>query len=227
MARIRQTATIGVAALALVAVAAPPASAVTTTVRKGSATADPYAGNVRATLLGNASVSTSIGNGTCNQSVMNGSIQSNGSALSISSATFNTNGGPCTGTASATITAQNTPWTGGSVTWDPAHTGGRDAGVTIANFKIRAVVDIFGGITCYFGGNLTANGFNGDNPARPVTSNSQAQVGVSNATVNRQSGGSFLCPSTATVNATYQLLGESAPGSGSFTQSLYVTGTNP
>ncbi|KAB2345576.1 hypothetical protein [Actinomadura rudentiformis] len=227
MARIRQTVTVGITALAVVAVAAPPASAVTTTIRKGSATADAYSGNVRASLLGEATVTTSIGSGSCNQSTMTGSINSNGSNLSISGVTFNTNGGPCTGSVSSTITPENLPWSGGNVTWDAAHTGGRDATVLISNFRIKAVVDLLGGITCYFGGNLTANGFNGDNPSRPVATNNQAQVGVTNATVNRLSGGNFFCPSTATVNATYQLLGETTPGSGTYDQSLYVTGTNP
>ncbi|MFG1999669.1 hypothetical protein ACGFNU_11030 [Spirillospora sp. NPDC048911] len=227
MARIRHTVTVGITALAVVAVAAPPASAVTTTVRKGSATADAYTGNVRASLLGEATVTTSIGSGSCNQSTMTGSIGTGGANLSISSVSFNTNGGPCSGSVSSTITPQNLPWTGGNVTWDSAHTGGRDATVLISNFKIKAVVDLLGGITCYFGGNLTANGFNGDNPSRPVTSNDQAQVGVKDAVVNRQSGGNFFCPSTATVNATYQLQGETTPGSGTYDQPLYVTGTNP
>ncbi|MEU5878553.1 hypothetical protein [Spirillospora sp. NPDC047279] len=228
MAHIRQAVTVGIAAMAVVAVAAPPASAVTTTIRKGSAAADAYSGAVRASLLGTASVSTSIGSGSCSESTMTGSIQANGSGLTINSASFSgAGGGPCTGTTSSTITTENLPWTGGNVTWDPAHASGRDAGVTISNFRVKAVVNIFGGITCYFGGNLTANGFNGDNASRPVASNSQAQVGVTNAVVNRQSGGSFLCPSTATVNATYQLLGETVAGSGTYDQSLYVTGTNP
>ena len=109
-------------------------------------------------------------------------------------------------------------------THDPAHTNGRDATITIANFKVRAVVDLFGGIGCNFGGTLTADGFNGDNPARPETGSGEAQVGVNNATVNRQSGSHFLCPSTAKVTATYALQGESEAGSGTFDQSLYVTG---
>lgn len=222
MARIRQTAIIGTAALAVLAAGIAPASAAasTTTIRKGSATAAAYSGNVQASLLGTASVSTSIGGGSCSQSTMTGSINSDGSGLSISAANFSN----CTGTASVSITAQALPWSGGNVTYDGSHSGNRDAGVTIANFSVKAVVDLFGGITCVFGGSLTANGYNLDNPNRPVTSNDQAQVGVNGATVSKQSGSSFLCPSTATVTANYQLQGETTAGSGTYDQALYVTG---
>lgn len=225
MARIRQTAIIGTAALAVLAAGIAPATAAAgTTIRKGSATADPYSGNVQAALLGTATVESSIGSGSCNESTMTGSINSDGTNLTVASATFSSDGGgPCGGTASATITAENLPWTGGSVVFDAGHTGGRDAAVTIANFQVTAVVDIFGGISCTFGGDLTADGFNGDNPARPDTGNAEAQVGVQGAEVRKQ-GGSFLCPPTAAVTATYALTGETVAGSGTFDQSLYVTG---
>jgi hypothetical protein len=225
VARARQIVTLGIATAAVVAAVTPPASAATTTIRRDSATGAAYSGNVRASLLGTATVSTSIGSGSCNESTMNGSIASDGTGLSVSSATFSSNGGgACTGTSTATITAQNLPWSGGNVTYDAAHTGNRDAAVTIANFRVKAVVNIFGGITCIYGGSLTANGFNRDNPNRPVTSNDQAQVGITNATVNKVSSGSnFLCPGTASVTANYQLLGETTAGSGNFTQALYVT----
>ncbi|MEV0661987.1 hypothetical protein ACIBI3_13265 [Actinomadura luteofluorescens] len=225
MARIRQTAIVGTAALAVLAAGVAPAYAAGTTIRRGSATAAAYSGNVQASLLGTATVSSSIGSGSCSQSTMTGSINSDGSALNVAAATFTgTGGGPCSGSTSSTITAQNLPWTGGNVTFDAGHTGGRDATVTIANFKVKAVVDIFGGITCVFGGNLTANGYNGNNASRPDTTSGEAQVGVKNATVNKQSGSSFLCPSTATVTATYALRGETVAGSGTYNQSLYVTG---
>ncbi|MBO2446509.1 hypothetical protein J4573_05370 [Actinomadura barringtoniae] len=225
MARIRQFASVGIAATAAVAIAVPSASAATTTIRRDSATGAAYSGNVRASLLGSATVSTSIGSGSCNESVMNGSVSSNGTGLSVSNATFSSNGGgACTGTTTATITAQNLPWSGGNVTFDSAHTGNRDASVTIANFRVKAVVNIFGGITCIYGGSLTANGYNRDNTHRPVTTNNQAQVGITNATVNKVSSGSnFLCPGTASVTANYQLQGEVTAGGGNFTQALYVT----
>lgn len=219
MARFRQVAVLGTAALTAFALTAAPASAATTTIRAGSATADPYSGNVQASLLGEASVSASIGSGSCSESTMTGSINSDGTGLAIAGASFS----ECSGTSDVSITTMNLPWTGGAVAHDPAGTNGRDATVTIANFSVRAVVDLFGGIGCNFGGTLTANGYNGDNPARPDTGSGEAQVGVSNATVNRQSGSHWLCPSTAQVTATYALQGETSAGSGTYDQSLYVT----
>ncbi|MFI6516391.1 hypothetical protein ACIBF1_12600 [Spirillospora sp. NPDC050679] len=229
MAQFRQRAVLGAtaltASLATVALTALPASAATTTVRKGTATAAPYSGNVRATLLGTATVSTSLGGGSCNRATLNGAIQSNGTGLNVSAASIYNDPGPACpgGGGTVTVTTQGLPWTGGSVVYDAAHTGGRDAAVTIAGFKVKAVASILGGITCYYGGNLTANGYNPDNPSRPDPSVAQAQVGVSNAVVNRQSGGSFLCPSTASVTVAYALQGETTAGSGTFDQKLYVT----
>ena len=221
MARFTKVAVLGTAAVAAFALTASPASAATTTIHAGSADAAPYSGNVQASLLGEATVEASIGSGSCSESTMTGSINSDGTGLSIADAGFS----ECTGTAGVTITAMALPWTGGAVAFDPDGTNGRDATVTIANFSVEAVVDLFGGITCNFGGTLTADGFNGDNPSRPVADNAEAQVGVNDATVNKQDGSNFLCPSTAQISATYELLGETSAGSGTFDQSLYVTGS--
>jgi hypothetical protein len=224
VARIRRTVTLGAATLAALALAVPSASAQTTTIRAGSATAAAYSGNVQASLLGTATVSSSLGGGSCNQSTLTGGIQSDGSALTINSASFNTNGGPCSGTFAATITTENLPWTGGSVVYDTAHTGGRDAAVTIANFRVKVVIDFLGGITCYYGGNLAASGFNPDNANRGDTTVNEAQVGVNNASVTKiNSGSNIFCPGTATVTANYKLLGETTAGSGTYDQTLYVT----
>jgi hypothetical protein len=224
VARLRQTAIIGTAAVAVLAAGLAPAYAAGTTIRQGSATAGAYSGNVQASLLGTATVSTSIGSGSCSESTMTGSINSDGSGLAISSASFSgEGGGDCSGSVSSTIETQNLPWTGGDVTYDSGHTNGRDATVTIRNFSVKATVNIFGGITCEFGGTLTADGFNGDNASRPDTGSSDAQVGVQNAQVSK-SGGSWLCPGTATVSATYALRGETTAGSGTYDQPLYVTG---
>jgi hypothetical protein len=85
------------------------------------------------------------------------------------------------------------------------------------------VVNIFGGITCIYGGTITANGWNGNNANRPVTSNSEAQAGLSNATVNKVNAGSnFLCPGTATVTGTYQLKGETTGSPGVYGNTLTV-----
>lgn len=233
MVHIRRGAAVGLATLAAVTTAglaaAAPASAATTTIRKGSATADPYSGNVQAALVGTATVSTSLGSGTCNQSVLTGSVQSDGSALSIGTAAFTNNPGPdCpsdNGTASQ-VTAQNLPWSGGNATFAPVD-GGRDGTVTIANFKVKTVLKnlpIIGSVTCFYGGSITIDAFNPDNANRPDTSVNAAQVKATNLTINRVSGGSIYCPATAQATATYQLHGESTAGSGVFDQDLAITG---
>jgi hypothetical protein len=226
MAQIRRLAVVGVSSLAALTMVASTASAATTTIRRGTAAAAAYSGNIQASLLGNATVSSSIGSGSCSQSTMLGSVQSNGTSLSISSATFTgAGGGSCSGSVSSTITAQNLPWSGGNVTFTSAATsGGPNGTVTISNFRVKAVVNIFGGITCIFGGNLTANAYNPDNTSRPDTSVSEAQAYVNGATVTKvSSGSSFLCPSTATVTANYKLQGETTAGSGVYNQTLYIT----
>ncbi|GAA3237270.1 hypothetical protein [Actinocorallia longicatena] len=225
MRQTRQLAAAVAMAATALAVGAPAHAATTTVKRVPGGTA--YSGAVQALLLGTATVSTSIGSGSCNSSTMTGSVNSNGTGLSIASATFAWTPSPpgpgCQGSTTSTVTSQNTPWTGGNVTYAPV-SGGRDATVTIANFRVKAVVNLFGGITCIYGGTIVANGFNGTNPARPVPGNGEAQAGLSGATVNKiSSGSSFLCPGTATVSGTYQLKGEVTAGSGVFNQSLQVT----
>ncbi|MCW2914450.1 MAG: hypothetical protein JWN52_2518 [Actinomycetia bacterium] len=222
LASIRRSAVLGTAVMVVMATGAVPASAATTTIRTGSVTADPYSGNVQASLLDTATITTSIGSGTCNQSTMTGSIDSDGTGFDVIGAGFNRDGGDCTGFTSTTVTAQGLPWNGGSVAFDSGHTGNRDATVTIAQFNIKSVANLFGGITCVFGGSITANGYNPDNPSRPDTANDQAQIDVNGAPLNRQPGSNVLCPATATITANYQLLGETTAGSGTFDQPLYI-----
>lgn len=226
----RRGATLGLATLAAIttlATTAAPASAATTTIRKGTATAAPYSGKVQVSLIGTASVSTSYGSGTCNQSELSGSIASDGTGLSIGAATFTNNPGPdcpsSNNTASA-VTAENLPWSGGNAAFAPV-AGGRDGTVTVANFRAKTVlknVPVLGSITCFYGGSITIDAFNPDNPNRPDTSLNVAQVKATNLTLNRASGGNAFCPTTATATATYALHGESAPGV--FDQDLYMTG---
>ncbi|WP_106401144.1 hypothetical protein [Actinocorallia populi] len=172
-----------------------------------------YAGNIQASLLGTATVTTSLGGGSCTSSTLNGALASGG-GLSVSSAGFSS----CSG---ATVTAQNLPWTGGNVTASTAVPGGRDGTATIAGFRVRAVVTILGAnVTCVYGGNLTANAYNGTNAARPVPGNGQFQISLNNVSAAKQSGSNFLCPGTASVVATYEVKGESVPGSGVYNQSI-------
>lgn len=222
MAQIRKSLTMSAVAAALVVGSATASTAAGTGIHAGSATGPLFSGNVKASLLGTATVTTSLGGGSCNQSTMMGSVNSGG-AGSITSASFTNNPGPACpgGGGTVAVTAQGLPWTA-TVAYDGAHTGGRDGTLTLAGFKVQAVASILGGITCYYGGTVTANGYNADNANRPDTTVAQAQVKLNNVSISKLSGGNFLCPATATVTSAYQLVGESSPGSGSYTTQLWV-----
>lgn len=228
MTRTRQAVVVGLAALTSVALVTGTAAAATTTIRRGTATGTAYTGNVGLTLLGTASVTTSAGGGTCNQSVLTGSVNSDGSALKISTATFTNSPGPdCPGGGSVTVTvtAQGLAWSGGNVTFDSGHTNFRDATATIAGFKVKAVlhnVPLFGTVTCVYGGNVTADAFNKDNTHRPDPT-AELQAKLNAVSIAKQTGSDGICPSTATVTADYKILGETVAGSGTYNQTLYVT----
>jgi len=176
-----------------------PASAAPTTIHSGSITGPAFSGPVVATNLGNITVTTSLSNASCTSAVQNGTINSDGTNLTVTSATFSS----CTSSlGSVNVTASSLPWAGGSVVYAPVP-GGADGTLTLANFTVGATVF---GLSCVYSGTLTGNGYNPDNPTRPDTSVAQAQARITNATVNKKSG-SFLCPGTATVNAAYQLVG--------------------
>lgn len=169
-----------------------------------------FAGNIQASLLGTATVTTSLGSGSCTSSTLTGTLAPGG-GLSISAASF----------SACPVTAQNLPWTSGSITGSTAVPGGRDGTATISGFRVRATVDILGfTITCVYGGNLTADAYNGDNPARPVGSSNEFQISLNNASASSQSGSNWLCPTSASVTAVYQILGESSPGSGVYDQTI-------
>ncbi|GAB3281159.1 hypothetical protein GCM10027589_08290 [Actinocorallia lasiicapitis] len=211
MSHIRQIAMVSAAALSALTLA-PPAHAATTTVRAGSAGAAAYSGAVQANLLGAASVSTSLGGGSCTASQLTGTVTATGAPLNISAATF----GGCSG---ATVTPQNLPWNNGNITYAPV-AGGRDATVSIG-VKLKAVVPLFGGITCIYATTAAANGYNPTNPNRPDTASNQFQVSLNNTPASKQSGSSFLCPGSATVTANYALTGATSPGV--YNQTLFVT----
>ena len=216
MAQLTRPIAVAVAAAAALTLAAPAASAATTTVvQVGTDTA--YSGNILASLVSpTADVSTSLGGGSCTASTLSGTVQSDGTALNIGAATF-------TGCDTAVVVAQNVPWNSGNITYAPV-AGGRDGTLTLAGFRVQATVTgWFGTITCAYGGNITASFFNPTNTARPYPAVAEAQAALSGASVSK-TGGSFLCPGSATVTAAYQVLGETAAGSGTFTQSLYITG---
>jgi hypothetical protein len=199
VSRIRNLAVMGAASASVLALAISPASAATTGIHSGSIDGPAFAGGVTATNLGNVSVVTSLSNATCTSAVQNGTIESDGTGLNVTSATFS---GCTSSLGSVTVTAQNLPWNGGSVVYAPV-AGGADGTLTVANYTVGATVF---GISCVYSGTLTGTGYNPDNPNRPDTSVAQAQAKITNGVVSKASG-SFLCPATATVNAAYQLVG--------------------
>lgn len=197
MNALRKTAALGAASIAVLALATPAHAA--TPVRNAT-TGTVYSGNVQGALNGTASVTTSLGGGTCTSSTLGGTVTTGG-ALTIASASF-------TDCGDTTVTAQNLPWTGGSFDSTTAVPGGRDGTVTIGGFRVRAVVSVFG-ITCIYAGTVVADG----------TNNTDLDVTI-NRSLAKQSGSSFLCPANANVTAAYTIRGETAPGSGTFTQPL-------
>lgn len=199
MSRIRNLAVIGGAAAAALALTVSPASAATTSIHSGSSTGPLFSGGVVATNLGNVTVTTSLSNATCTSAVQNGSVNSDGTNLNVTSASFS---GCTSSLGSVTVTASSLPWTGGSVVYSPV-AGGADGTLTVGNFTVGATV---ASISCTYSGTLTGNGYNPDNATRPDTSVAQSQVKITNGVVNKVSG-SFLCPATATVNAAYKLVG--------------------
>ncbi|WP_433256235.1 hypothetical protein ACQPYK_16820 [Streptosporangium sp. CA-135522] len=207
-----------------------PAWAATTTIHRDNAAGAAYSGKVRATLIAPATVSTSLGTGTCNIGNIDGTVQSNGTALNISAFNFSNNPGPAcpnSGGGTSTVTAVSLPWNDGNVTYGPV-SGGRDSTVTIKNVNVSAATTgWFGTIICTYRGSGTGNsivmdGFNPDNANRPITSIAQAQAKATNYNLVK-TGGSFLCPGSATFSATFQILGETTAGSGAYDQKLYVT----
>jgi hypothetical protein len=199
VSRIRSLAVLGVTSLTAVALTMAPAHAATTTIHSGSIDGPAYSGGVVATNIGDITVTTSLSNASCTSAVQDGTINSDGSDLTVTSATF---GGCTSSLGSVDVTASGLPWTGGSVVYNPV-AGGADSTLTLANFTVGATVF---GLSCVYTGTLVGDGYNPDNANRPDTSIAQAEAQVSDGTVNLLSG-SFLCPSTATVNATYQLVG--------------------
>jgi hypothetical protein len=201
VSRIRSIALVGTASIAALALSVAPASAATTTIHSGSIDGPVFSGAVVATNLGDITVTTSLSNATCSSVEQDGTINSDGTNLTVTAASFS----GCTSSLGAvTVTPVGLPWSGGSVVYDPV-SGGADGTLTVAGFSTTSTVF---GITCTYGGTLTGNGYNPDNANRPDTSVSQSEAQITNGTVSLTgSGNSFLCPSTATVSATYQLVG--------------------
>jgi hypothetical protein len=173
---------------ALALTAATPAQAVTLVKRSdGSA----YSGKVTGTLTSLTLVfSSSLRNVTCNQSSLSATAVSNGSDVDVTAASFTYDGGACLNSDSGTtaLTA-TTPWSNGNFTLTT---------LTLMGVKVKTVGS---GLTCYWkgsgtGGSITMSVSNGA---------ADLEAKASSLQFTRDTGSSFLCPSTATMTGTYVL----------------------
>ncbi|WP_106398262.1 hypothetical protein [Actinocorallia populi] len=151
---------------------------------------------VTVTLLGSPTTAS------CPSGTMSGTLNTDGTGLSVTSASI----GACSGSVSATVTPENLPWSGGNVVYTNDGIRDREGTVTMAGFRVKAVVNVLGGITCIYGGALTGDAYNGANPNRPVASSTHAQAKATNVTVNKiNSGSNFFCPGSASVSGVLEL----------------------
>lgn len=202
-------------ATAVLSLTATAAFAATTTVRTDSATGAPYSGDVTGALISNsAHFQSGFVQVDCTGSGLAGSVNSDGSNLSVSSASWDNCDNSLGGTT--TTTALELPWSGGSVVHDP-QAGGRDGTMTIVGLLAKSDNKDSLGITttCYYkgsgsGGSITTDVYNPDNTNRPEPdSEAQAHADaepltlVDDATYN--SGAA--CSSTATFTAVYSMNG--------------------
>jgi hypothetical protein len=231
MKHIRSLTAVGVVAATAFALVVPSASASTTTVRRTNATGAAYSGNVQATLIQPVVTTTSLGSATCDTGTIDATVASTGANLNVSVYSFHNGSTPTTCPNSAggtsTTTPVGLPWNGGNVTYAPV-SGGHDGTFTVNSLQVTSITSgWFGSITCTYqgsgtGGAVTMDYYNPDNANRPVTTISQAEAKANGVTLNKVSG-SFLCPSTATYSAAFQILGETTAGSGVYNQKLYLT----
>jgi hypothetical protein len=173
---------------ALALTAAAPAEAVTL-VKRSDGTA--YSGTVDGTLSSATLLfASSLRNVTCNQSTLKGAAVANGSDVDVTGATFTYNGGACLNSDSGT-TALNaiTPWANGTFTTRT---------LTLAGVRVQTVGS---GLTCYWKGAGT-----GGSISLSITNGSADLIATaSNAQLVRDTGSSFLCPSSATMSGSYIL----------------------
>jgi len=173
---------------ALALTAAAPAEAVTLVKRSTGAA---YSGTVDGTLKSATLLfASSLRNVTCNQSTLAGSTVSNGTDVDVTGATFTYNGGACLNSDSGTtaLTA-TTPWYNGNFTYQT---------LTLSGVKVKTVGS---GLTCYWKG----AGTGGSIALSLANGTADLEATASNAQLVRDTGSSFLCPSSATMSGSYIL----------------------
>lgn len=177
-----------------------------------------YSGDVRATNLGNATISGVSTLGaiitTCTGAQLDAYINSNGTGgvlngVSTSGCTNNKGG-------TTTITALNLPYSGGTVNHAPV-AGGRDATLTIppnAPSHVQAVLTLpalgIPSLTCHYTltTTLTLDLYNHNNANKPVAGNAQAQGKLNGQSLQRRTSPAPdpRCPSSVSANGNFQIV---------------------
>ena len=220
-----RSALLAVASAAVLALAAPAASASELQDSGGA----PYTGTLAGALSGNAVFTTAVETITCNESAFSGDVTGAGSAGSaaiadVDSIDWTNNGSPACPTTGLGITHQDftagaLPW-GVEIEWLSDNTAGSPNGVaTISGVSVDVTLNLLG--TCTYVGdfNDSAGGanqiqvdvYNPDNPGpdtRLAFSSEPFQL----------TGGSLFCPATSQATATYNVTGDGG-------EKLRITGT--
>lgn len=173
MSRTTKFAALAAAGVTALALASP-AAAVPGTVRSGSATGPAYSGAITATLVGTATINAGGTTATCTAITLSGTTTSGGAVTFASPGSFTCGGTPVSLNSGAT----------GNLAYNA---GGSTA--SLSNFKLTAIVAGF--VSCTYGGNFTN---------LPVSNPISLSL---NGVVANKTAGSFLCPSSATVTATF------------------------
>jgi hypothetical protein len=232
-----------VTAVTALAVSVGSASATTTTIRRDSATGEPYSGSTRASLApgtvlaASGTSPTGAVRVTCDDVTLAGTTSSNGTRASLTGATFadsSTPAGTCPNNTGGEVGIDliGAPYPGGAIVYAPVP-GGRDAVSTSPGVRLEAdVTDASGATkTCYYGGigergRVALDLYNRDNPDRPIPSLDELQAGATAAPLaldpDRTSDPS--CVPIAAVTVAFAIRGQSRDNPGDFDQKLSITG---
>ncbi|MDL4775122.1 MULTISPECIES: hypothetical protein [Thermomonosporaceae] len=217
-ALVRRIGTPTLAALAAIGLTAATASA--TTVHRDTAAGASYSGPYQITNIGALTISGSGITASCSGVDLRGDLTSSGTGTLTSASVTG-----CTSSlGNATVKFLNLPYTQGSLTQGNGPAGS-DGKLTFSdpNLSIQATFSL-GTCTYGFGGSTTSlsfNVFNRDNAGRPNSAD-DLQGQILNAGLNK-TGGSVLCPGSATANGIGKARGKVTTGAATYDQKLYLT----
>ncbi|WP_019631112.1 hypothetical protein [Actinomadura atramentaria] len=205
------------AACAVIGLAAVPASAGTTTVRKDSATGAAYSGAYQIVNVGNLTFSGSGISASCSSADLRGTLTSTGSGTLDSAAVS----GCSSSLGTPTVTFRNLPYTDGALVYGPS--GTYDALLTFTDSDLQIEAN-FAGLSCVYGFDATHTKltFEVRNPDNAANSTGQLAGTMNNVSLGLKSG-SFLCPTGVVANGTGTAKGKVTSTSTTYTQKLYVT----